>query len=212
MENNTNEKNKNETLNSNVGGDNKNTGVVASAKVETTVPNTQATPTEEELAVKKAEEDATIAAKTAEEEEETKKAEEAKKVEEEVKKKAEEEVAAKADETKFESAELEITKYAVLNEKGAVIKLFDKTVHGDKFKELAKKYVARKKEAGIILTAKEHVTVEEVEEADTEVVNIVTKNNQPVRTFSKKVHGDSYVELANKFVGKYGKRKGYKVQ
>lgn len=123
----------------------------------------------------------------------------------------------KTDETKAattfkKSNEAEVEAYAVYNSRGAIVKMYRKGPHGDNFTELAKAYAERMSTATDKLEAKAYIPPVNIEEVDTDTVHIVTSNDQPVRTYSLKVHGKDYQKIAKAFVEKHGIRKGYRVK
>lgn len=123
----------------------------------------------------------------------------------------------KTDETKDtttfkKSDDPEVEAYAVYNAKGAIVKMYRKGPHGDNFAELAQAYAERKSTTTDVLTAKAYFPPVNIEEVDTDTVHIVTVNNQPLRTFSLKVHGKDYKNIAKAFVEKHGIKKGYKIK
>ena len=107
----------------------------------------------------------------------------------------------------FENASEELTKFTVKNKAGQVVKLFTLENHGDDFAELAEAYAKRNN-----MVAAPYRPEIAMEEAERDVVHIVTANDQPVRTYSLEAHGKKYKTLAKGFVAKYGERKGYKIK
>lgn len=123
----------------------------------------------------------------------------------------------KADETKSDttfkkSDEVEVEAYAVYNSRGAIVKMYRKGPHGDDFAKLAKAYAERMSTTTDELEAKPFIPPVNIEEVDTDTVHIVTSNDQPVRTYSLKVHGKDYQKIAKAFIEKHGIRKGYRVK
>ena len=137
--------------------------------------------------------------------------EEVVKTDEETTTKAEEETTEKDEKetgTKFQDpVKEEVTVYAVYSDKGALVKMFNNVNHGKDFKKLAEAYAERNN-----MVAKPYVAPLTPEELETDVVHILTSNDQPVRSFSLVVHGKEYKKLAAQFVEKYGNKKGYKVK
>lgn len=137
--------------------------------------------------------------------------EESNKTDEETTIKVEEETTEKDEEetgTKFQDpVKEEVTEYGVYSAVGEVVKIFNNVNHGKDFKKIAEAYAERNK-----LTAKPYVAPLTPEELETDVVHILTSNDQPVRSFSLVVHGKEYKKLAAQFVEKYGNKKGYKMK
>lgn len=101
----------------------------------------------------------------------------------------------------------EVTEYGVYNAAGEVVKIFNNVNHGKDFKKIAEAYAERNK-----MTAKPYVAPLTPEELETDVVHVVTSNDQPKRSFSLVVHGKDYKKIAAQFVEKYGIKKGYKIK
>lgn len=101
----------------------------------------------------------------------------------------------------------ELTEYAVYDDRGNLVKMFNNVNHGKDFEKLAKAYAERTK-----MVAKPYVKPLTPEELETDVVHVVTSNDQPFRTFSLKIHGKDYKKIANAFIEKHGIKKGYKVK
>lgn len=118
----------------------------------------------------------------------------------------------KSDTTFKKSDEVEVEAYAVYNSRGAIVKMYRKGPHGDNFAKLAKAYAERMSTTTDELEAKPFIPPVNIEEVDTDTVHIVTSNDQPVRTYSLKVHGKDYQKIANAFIEKHGIRKGYRVK
>lgn len=115
-----------------------------------------------------------------------------------------------ANEPEFSDASADVTRYGVYRGDNCVA-VFTQENHGDDFKEIAEAKAKKLSEGGREHTAR---PFEDPAKPTPEknVVVIVNKNGNEVRTFSQRVHGKEYKKLADDFVKKYGEKKGLHIK
>lgn len=109
-------------------------------------------------------------------------------------------------EVEMKDASVKVDKYGTYRGE-TLISLYTKTNHGDDFKEIAEAHADRDG-----LEVKPVVeTPKDAEPVDT-VTIVGPDQTQVMRVFSKETHGKDYESLAENFIEKHGKAKGFTIK